>query len=232
MSSADRKDTIRVSARWLRSWPQRYGFAVVVVLLAAVLRYGLGAVLGSSHVFTLFYLAILTAALLSGFGPGLMATFLSAGIAVYFFLPPPYSFVIIRGSDVLGLSVFTAVGTAISWSAGLTKQRAATLQEFERVVEGLEEMIVVVDRDYRYRIANRAFLHYRGMKTEDVLGRQIDEILAPGVFEAAIKPKLDECFQGKIVQFEMRYCYPKLGERDLFISYFPIEGACGSCSEP
>lgn len=227
MSLADRRDTIGVSARWLRSWPQRYGFAVGAVLLATALRYGLGAALGFSHVFTLFYLAILAVALLAGFGPGLMATFLSAGIAAYLFLPPPYSFVIIRGSDALGLSVFTAVGTAISWLAGLTKQRAATLQEFERVVEGLEEMIVVVDRHYRYRIANRAFLNYRGMKKEEVIGRRIEEILIPGVFEAAIKRKLDECFQGKIVQFEMRYCYPKLGERDLFISYFPIEGPTG-----
>ena len=41
---------------------------------------------------------------------------------------------------------------------------AERLREYERVVEGLEEMIVVVDRDYRYLIANHAFLKYRGMK--------------------------------------------------------------------
>ena len=29
------------------------------------------------------------------------------------------------------------------------------LQEYEKVVEDLEEMIVVVDREYRYLIANR-----------------------------------------------------------------------------
>ena len=28
------------------------------------------------------------------------------------------------------------------------------------MVEGLEEMIVVIDREYRYVIANRAFLKY------------------------------------------------------------------------
>ena len=35
------------------------------------------------------------------------------------------------------------------------------LQEYARVVEGLDEMIVVVDREYRYLIANHAFLKYR-----------------------------------------------------------------------
>jgi PAS domain-containing protein len=35
------------------------------------------------------------------------------------------------------------------------------LQEFEEAVEGLEEMVLVVDRNYRYVTANRAFLNYR-----------------------------------------------------------------------
>jgi hypothetical protein len=52
-------------------------------------------------------------------------------------------------------------------------------------------------------------------------------ILNGGVFEAVVKPKLDECFQGKVVRYEMKYTYPELGERDLSVSYFPIEGKTG-----
>jgi PAS domain S-box-containing protein len=65
------------------------------------------------------------------------------------------------------------------------------------------------------------------MKREELLGRRIADVLNPAVFETTIKKKLDECFQGKVVQFEMRYNYASRGERDLFISYFPIEGAGG-----
>jgi PAS domain-containing protein len=65
------------------------------------------------------------------------------------------------------------------------------------------------------------------MKREDLIGRRIGEVLNPGVCEATIKDKLDECFRGKIVQFEMRYRCPNRGERDLVISYFPIEGPAG-----
>ena len=46
-------------------------------------------------------------------------------------------------------------------------------------------------------------------------------------FETVFKPKLDECFQGKVVRFEFKYNYPDLGERDLLASYFPIEGPTG-----
>src|SRR5262249_2172076 len=40
------------------------------------------------------------------------------------------------------------------------------LREYERAVEGSGEMICVVDRDYRYLIANRQFLQMRNMTRE------------------------------------------------------------------
>jgi formate hydrogenlyase transcriptional activator len=106
------------------------------------------------------------------------------------------------------------------------KRAEERLREYERVVEGLEEMIAVVDRDYRYVIANRAFLSRRGMDKEQVIGHTIAEIVDKGSIEM-VKRKLDECFTGKIVRFEMKYTYSDLGERDLSLSYFPIEGPNG-----
>lgn len=107
------------------------------------------------------------------------------------------------------------------------KQAEQRLREYERVVEGLEEMIVVIDRNYRYQLANQAFLNYRGLKREQVIGRSVAEVLNKEIFENILKVKLDECLQGKVVTFSMKYVYPKLGERDLYLSYFPIEGHNG-----
>jgi PAS domain S-box-containing protein len=107
------------------------------------------------------------------------------------------------------------------------KRSEARLREYEKAVEGLEEMIVVVDRNYRYVLANRAFLNYRGLEKEQLLGRLVSEVLNPGVFEEVAKEKLDECFRGKVVTYELRYKYSQLGERDLSISYFPIESPNG-----
>ena len=107
------------------------------------------------------------------------------------------------------------------------KRAEARLREYEKAVEGLEEMIVVVDRNYRYVLANRAFLNYRGLEKEQLLGRLVSEVLNPGVFEEVAKENLDECFRGEVVTYELRYKYPHLGERDLSISYFPIEGPNG-----
>jgi PAS domain S-box-containing protein len=114
-------------------------------------------------------------------------------------------------------------------SLDITERKLAEekLQEYEKAVEGSEEMIAVVDREYRYLIANRKFLSQRNMTKEQVVGRLVPDVLNKGVFETVVKEKLDECFRGKVVRYEMRYSYPGLGERDLFISNFPIEGPEG-----
>jgi PAS domain S-box-containing protein len=226
MSVADRRETIGASAFWLHNWPRQYGFALIAVAAATLLRYGLDLAFGFSDSFVLFYPPILGVALLAGLGPGLFATSLSMALAAYF-LATSDSFKVSHPRDMVGLALFGVVGVTVCWLADLTRRRAARLQEFEKAVEGLEEMITVIDRDYRYVLVNRAFLNYRGMKREELLGRRVQDVLSPGVFETTIKEKLDECFQNKIVEYEMRYTYPSRGERDLFISYFPIEGPGG-----
>jgi PAS domain S-box-containing protein len=52
-------------------------------------------------------------------------------------------------------------------------------------------------------------------------------VLNDGIFESVVKQKVDECFKGTIVSYELKYTYPKLGERDLVLSYYPIEGPTG-----
>ncbi|MFZ3262618.1 MAG: sigma 54-interacting transcriptional regulator [Terriglobales bacterium] len=116
---------------------------------------------------------------------------------------------------------------AVALSRDITERRRRTerLQEYERVVESLAEMIVVVSRDHRYVIANQAFLRPRGMTRKQVVGRHLTEIVHPDSYETTIKEKLDEAFRGHVVDYEMKYEYPGVGERDLAVTYLPVEGA-------
>jgi two-component system, cell cycle sensor histidine kinase and response regulator CckA len=101
-----------------------------------------------------------------------------------------------------------------------------TLREYQRVVEGLEEMLLVVDRRYRYVIANRAFLNFCGRPAGQVIGHFVEEVASKDVF-ALMKEKMDDCFRGNVVRCEMACHSPGSGKRDLSVSYFPIEGATG-----
>ena len=101
------------------------------------------------------------------------------------------------------------------------------LGEYERAVEGAEEIIIVVDRQYRYLIANREFLRRHNLSQEQVIGHFIHEFMPKKIFNGVVKPQLEQCFQGKVVRYEMRYTYPEFGDRDLLVSYFPIESSNG-----
>lgn len=83
-------------------------------------------------------------------------------------------------------------------------QAEEKLLEYEKAVEGAEDMIGVIDREYRFLLANHQYLKMRNMTREQVVGRPITEVLGKEVFEAVIKPKLDECFQGKLVATRLR----------------------------
>ena len=107
------------------------------------------------------------------------------------------------------------------------KRTEERLREYERVVESLEEKIMVVDREYRYVIANRTFVNDRGLEREQVIGHRVAEVIGTEVFETVVKQKMEECFKGKVVQYELRFDCPKLGHRDLLAKYFPIEGPTG-----
>src|ERR1700686_3259706 len=117
---------------------------------------------------------------------------------------------------------------AVSRDITARKRSEDRLREFGRVVENLEEQIAVVDREYRYVIANRAYLSYRGAAKEHVVGRLVPEVLTPEVFESVVKHKLDECLRGKVVSYEIRHRYPAIGERDVSATYFPLEVTTGT----
>jgi PAS domain S-box-containing protein len=115
-------------------------------------------------------------------------------------------------------------------SLDITERKMAEdrLREYEKAVEGAEDMIGVVDREYRFLLANRQYLRMRELTREQVVGHFIADVLGKEVFETDIKPQLDECFRGHVVKYEMKFSYPAVGERDLLLSYFPIEADNGT----
>src|SRR5215471_4583186 len=108
-----------------------------------------------------------------------------------------------------------------------TEHESARLHEYERVVEGLEDLIAVIDRDYRYVIANRALLKYRNRRLDEIIGHTVREVIGAETFDNVVKKRLDECFTGKTVTFDWKLHYPDIGERDMTVSHFPIHGPNG-----
>ncbi len=84
----------------------------------------------SPHLF--FYPAVFAAARLRGARAGYVATFLSAGIVAFEFMPPALSLIVELPRDMLELVIFTVVGVAMSATLGrlaeaLARERAARI---------------------------------------------------------------------------------------------------------
>jgi len=113
MSSADRPGSIFAFASWMRTWPRRYGFALIAVCTAIAAQRGLEVGIGFAHSFLLFYPTILLVSLLAGFVPGVMATLLSACTAAYFYSLPSHLFVVSDEIEIVGLALFVIVGISV-----------------------------------------------------------------------------------------------------------------------
>lgn len=112
-------------------------------------------------------------------------------------------------------------------TAGDLKKIRERLREYERFVESPPESIVcVVDRKYRYRLANRAFSRYYN-KGRDVVGWSVPDVVGEVLFQKAIKKKLDRCFQGETVRYEAQQVDDRLDEKTLLVSYVPVYGPNG-----
>ena len=106
-----------------------------------------------------------------------------------------------------------------------TARKAAEdgLRQYHQLVEGLDEMVAVIDRDYRYVLTNRAFLEVFGGANVRLEGQLIREFRDSKVIEQIVIPNLDLCFQGTPLLFSMEYELPGIGVRHLSVSYSPIE---------
>jgi PAS domain S-box-containing protein len=90
-----------------------YGLTVILVAVAAAIRWGLDYSLGPTSPFLTFYPALMLAALIWGLGPGLAATGLGAIVADYLFIPPAWSLAITNLRDGVALAIFCFVGVFI-----------------------------------------------------------------------------------------------------------------------
>lgn len=99
------------------------------------------------------------------------------------------------------------------------------LSEYQSAIEGAEEMIAILDRGYRFVVVNRAFLDFRNLQREQVVGKRVAEILGEDFFDQNLRDHIDRSFEGNVVRFEARCSCADRCQRDLAISCLPIDAS-------
>ncbi len=107
------------------------------------------------------------------------------------------------------------------------KKAEKMLRNYENTVESTEDMLIALDQDYRFLIANQAFLRYFNLRKEAVIGNRAGETLEEGFFDKNMKPNLDLCLKGKFIQYERPLTLPHAGKRFVSESMFPLTDQSG-----
>lgn len=102
-----------------------------------------------------------------------------------------------------------------------SKRLMLQLQEFRSAVDASHDMVIILDRDYRCLIANRAFLKLRKVEEDEVLGQSLRALVSTETFEK-LEPYLQRAFVGEPVTFELLHESPDEEVRHYAVSFKPI----------
>jgi signal transduction histidine kinase len=95
------------------------------------------------------------------------------------------------------------------------------LEQVTRSVSHSLDLSAFVDRDGIYRFVNDRFLAYWGRRREEVEGKPVGSLAGWAQFEKAVKPPLDQVWQGKTVSVSRLIDFPGVGPRHMEVTYAP-----------
>ncbi|NJO37956.1 MAG: EAL domain-containing protein [Rhizobiales bacterium] len=69
------------------------------------------------------------------------------------------------------------------------------------ILEQVSDRISIIDRDYRFRLTNKANSDFHQSTKEQMIGRPLADIVGEDYFQTISKPCLDRCFRGETIRF-------------------------------
>jgi len=177
---------LSVFKHWLfvRREALRYALAPFAVALAFVARLALTPVLGDASPYLLFVPAVLTAAGLGGFGPGLLATGLSVVLGFFAITMSPG----VSVPEIVDAALFTLIGAGIAWSGELlqrnriqaaTSTRDALAREahLASILNTVPEAMIVIDEGGIVQSFSPAAERLFGYSAAEVVGKNVKMLM-------------------------------------------------------
>ncbi len=96
-------------------------------------------------------------------------------------------------------------------------------RKYEFIANASNELLSIVNRDYRYEAVNDAYCKIYYLNRTDIIGKKVEEILGKDIFDNILKHRINECFNDKVVVYEGWVNIPKRGKRFLEITLYPYK---------
>jgi PAS domain S-box-containing protein len=111
------------------------------------------------------------------------------------------------------------------------KRMEETLHAYKQIVSTITDLMSFLDTNYRYQVVNDAYLKaFPDKPREEIVGHTPADLIGEENFRDKIKPNLDQCLKGEIVNYQDQFEFPGAGKRYMDVSYYPVFAEDGAVS--
>jgi two-component system, chemotaxis family, CheB/CheR fusion protein len=93
-------------------------------------------------------------------------------------------------------------------------------RELRLITDAMPALISYIDKEFRYRLANKTYLEWFGIEFKDIIGKTMSEVLGEEAF-ALLRPHVEAAFSGQTQTFETEVPYKHGGTRYIYAIYTP-----------
>jgi len=164
----------------MKSSGRAYGVTLAAVALALAVRWLLDPILGDYWPFPTFVVAVIFAAWYGGLRTAVLAMGLGLVLALYFFVPPRFSFSVQSPAYVSGLAMYVLVSLAVAiFGEGMrvSRQRAELGAELLRAtLAGIGDAVITTDAAGCIRSMNAMAESLTGWKADEAREQPLDAV--------------------------------------------------------
>jgi diguanylate cyclase (GGDEF)-like protein/PAS domain S-box-containing protein len=106
----------------------------------------------------------------------------------------------------------------------ITERKAleTTLERYSKIISATNDHLSYLDTNYTYLAVNDAYLDSHNKERQEIVSHTVSELFGEDVFQRLIKPKLDECIRGEVVNYQEWFEMAVTGRRFMDVTYYPV----------
>ncbi|NDV20778.1 diguanylate cyclase [Pseudodesulfovibrio sp. JC047] len=102
------------------------------------------------------------------------------------------------------------------------EQAKEALVRYKRIIATTPDLISLVDRNGVYQIVNESYLKMFKKKREEIIGKSVEQLVGPKVYESFSKAGIDKALTGETIRIESWINLPAAGKRYMAATYHPV----------
>mgnify|MGYP001166024551 CR=1 FL=1 len=170
--------------RIMRNPWSRYAAVVPIVALAFAVRAILQPLIGNEALFLLFVPAVLAAATIGGFGPGVAATVLSVAVGDIFYFWQSVSLANLTANSIGFLVSGIAIAAFGGWMRTTRRAAAAREAHLNSILDTVPDAMIVIDSKARIQSFSAAAERLFGYRAQEMWGHNVS-MLMPSPYREA-----------------------------------------------